>query len=77
VIVSGSSVGGLTRGGAAFAELSACTDFHSVADCLLRTALETMQTPLGNVQLIEWKKGYLEIVAQSGFKQEFFPASSG
>ena len=51
-------------------ELPACADVKSAAECLLRAALERMQAPLGNVQIIDWARGYLEIIAQSGFQEE-------
>jgi hypothetical protein len=31
-----------------------------------------MQAPLGNVQIIDWNKGYLEIIAQTGSGKNFF-----
>jgi GAF domain-containing protein len=48
-----------------------CRDERTVADCLLHQGLQLSQTDFGNVQLMNWKKGYLEIDAQSGFSQDF------
>ena len=52
-------------------ELAACATAESVAWCVLAHARQIMSTVLGNVQLIDWKIGYLEIVAQQGFSEEF------
>jgi GAF domain-containing protein len=38
---------------------------------LLHGALKLSNACLGNVQLVRWEKGYLEIKAQSGFGDEF------
>src|SRR5262245_48614589 len=46
-------------------------DVQSVLVCLLQRALEVCQTEFGNVQLMNWKAGYLEIKAQRGFQGEF------
>jgi GAF domain-containing protein len=51
--------------------LRRCRDVQSVADCLLQYGLQLSHTRCGNVQLINWKKGYLEIKAQLGFSDEF------
>lgn len=37
----------------------------------LYEALDITGQHLGNIQLIDWKAGYLEIAAQQGFTQEF------
>jgi len=47
------------------------TDERSVCEWLLSQGLDLTQTPLGNVQLIDWKEGYLKIVAQTGFREDF------
>ena len=52
-------------------QLRHCHDPHSLADCLLREGLTLSQARFGNVQLMNWKNGYLEIEAQSGFGDEF------
>jgi GAF domain-containing protein len=57
-------------------ELSTCADIKSATDCLLRIGLEVMQAPLGNVQIIDWKKGYLEIISQIGFHEDFLSCFS-
>jgi GAF domain-containing protein len=48
-----------------------CPDPHSLAGCLLHVGLTLSQARFGNVQLMNWKNGYLEIEAQSGFGDEF------
>jgi GAF domain-containing protein len=48
-----------------------CRDERSVADRLLDLGLQLSQTALGNVQLMNWKRGYLEINVQSGFSRDF------
>ena len=52
-------------------DLSACRDIKSAADCLLGRALEVMQAPCGNVQVIDRAGEYLEIISQVGFEEEF------
>src|SRR5262245_13837122 len=47
------------------------TDERSVCEWLLSQGLDLTQTHLGNVQLIDWKEGYLKIVAHSGFREDF------
>jgi two-component system, sensor histidine kinase len=37
----------------------------------LAQAMAIMDAPLGNVQLVDWRKGELEIIAQFGFAREF------
>src|SRR5262249_38837815 len=46
-------------------------DPHSLAGCLLHEGLMLSQARFGNVQLMNWKNGCLEIEAQSGFGDEF------
>jgi GAF domain-containing protein len=48
-----------------------CRDEESLANCLLHQGLQLSQTGFGNVQLMNWKNGYLEIKAQSGFTHDF------
>src|SRR6516225_572780 len=48
-----------------------CRDERSLAMCLLHGGLEQSHARLGNVQLMDWKSGCLEIKAQSGFGDEF------
>jgi hypothetical protein len=52
-------------------QIHRCDDAQSLADCLLHHGLEISRARLGNVQLMNWKAGYLEIKAQSGFGDEF------
>ncbi|HZU89877.1 MAG TPA: hypothetical protein VE993_11520 [Stellaceae bacterium] len=51
--------------------LQRCCDLQSVLDCILSWGLELTGTDLGNVQLMDWKMGYLTIAAQRGFNNEF------
>jgi GAF domain-containing protein len=51
--------------------LQHCCDLRSVLDCVLSWSLELTGTALGNVQLMDWKTGYLTIAAQRGFDNEF------
>jgi GAF domain-containing protein len=48
-----------------------CSDLQSVLDCLLSRSLEMTGADLGNIQLMDWKTGYLTIAAQYGFNSEF------
>src|SRR5579871_1210120 len=52
-------------------QLHRCTDVRSVLDCLLDRALELSGTSFGNIQLMDWKAGHLEIRVQRGFREEF------
>jgi GAF domain-containing protein len=52
-------------------QIHRCRDAQSLADCLLHHGLELSRAHLGNVQLMNWKAGYLDIKAQSGFGDEF------
>jgi GAF domain-containing protein len=54
-----------------FEELQKCTDIQSVLNCVLDRSLELSGTCFGNVQLMDWRSGYLEIKAQRGFQSEF------
>ena len=51
--------------------LEACADVRSVLDCVLNLSLNFVEADFGNVQLVDWKSGCLEIKAQSGFGDEF------
>ncbi len=53
------------------AEFQKCGDVPSALDCVLECSLELTGARLGNVQLMDWKAGYLAIVAQRGFGAEF------
>src|SRR5262249_54103008 len=52
-------------------QIHRCRDAQSLVDCLLYQGLELSRARFGNVQLMNWKVGYLEIKAQSGFGDEF------
>ena len=54
-----------------FERLRRCADVQSVAHCLLQLGLEVCQCDFGNVQLMNWKTGELQIEAQTGFQDEF------
>ncbi|HEU0158472.1 MAG TPA: hypothetical protein VFR00_04125 [Hyphomicrobiaceae bacterium] len=47
--------------------LRRCADVQAVALYLLQRALEVCQCDFGNVQLINWETGQLQIKAQQGF----------
>ncbi|HYA80698.1 MAG TPA: GAF domain-containing protein [Methylocystis sp.] len=51
--------------------LHQCRGARSVVECALTGALELTGAGLGYVQLMDWDKGLLTIVAQRGFKDEF------
>jgi GAF domain-containing protein len=51
--------------------LSSCTGLGSVLDCVLDISLELTGASLGNIQLMDWRAGYLTIEAQHGFHREF------
>jgi len=53
------------------AELHRCSDIHEVLNYLLDHGLRVSCAGLGNIQLMNWKAGYLEIKAQRGFHEEF------
>jgi len=48
-----------------------CLDIASIIERLLSRSLELTGTVLGNVQLMDWRAGFLTIEAQRGFKQNF------
>jgi len=54
-----------------FGQLQKCADIQSVLNWALNRGLELSGTYFGNVQLIDWRSGYLEIKAQRGFQPEF------
>ncbi|HKD30408.1 MAG TPA: GAF domain-containing protein [Xanthobacteraceae bacterium] len=51
--------------------LRQCSSIRSVVNCLLDRVLQVSATGFGNIQLMNWKAGYLEIKAQRGFGDEF------
>jgi len=51
--------------------LRRCPNLQSVFECALNGSLELSGAWAGNVQLMNWKAGYLEIMAQYGFHAEF------
>lgn len=51
--------------------LRSCGDVPSMLDCILDQGLELTGTALGNIQLVNWQAGYLEIASQRGFDDEF------
>jgi GAF domain-containing protein len=52
-------------------QLQNCSDLQPVLDRLLLRSLEMTGAALGNVQLMDWKTGYLTIAAQHGFNSDF------
>jgi GAF domain-containing protein len=54
-----------------FEQLQKCADIQSVLNCVLGRSLEVSGACFGNVQLMDWRSGYLEIKAQRGFQSEF------
>src|SRR5262249_54957694 len=52
-------------------DLRLCGDVGSVLNCALQHSLEVTGARLGNAQLMNWRRGYLEIEAQRGFEVEF------
>jgi GAF domain-containing protein len=52
-------------------QIHRCRDAQSLAACLLHYGLELSRARMGNVQLMNWKAGCLDIKAQSGFGDEF------
>jgi GAF domain-containing protein len=48
-----------------------CTDVPSILDWLLHRAVDLTQTGFGNVQVMSWTVGYLEIKVQHGFDEGF------
>jgi GAF domain-containing protein len=52
-------------------ELAECVTSEDVAWCTLNHARLITNASLGNVQLVDWSLGYLEIVASVGFGPEF------
>jgi GAF domain-containing protein len=51
--------------------LQQCPDIQAVLDFTLAQSLSLSETELGNIQLMEWNSGYLEISSQCGFNEEF------
>jgi len=51
--------------------LQRCSGLQPVLDRALSRAFELTGATLGNVQLMDWKRGYLTIAAQCGFNDEF------
>jgi len=51
--------------------LSNCADLQSIVNCVLDGGLELTEATLGNVKLVDQRKGYLTIAAQRGFHREF------
>jgi GAF domain-containing protein len=54
-----------------FEQLQKCPDIDAVLDCVLDRSLELSGARFGNVQLMDWRSGHLEIKAQRGFQPEF------
>jgi GAF domain-containing protein len=52
-------------------QLRRCSDIQSTLECLLGRTLELTSARFGDVQIMDWKAGYLEIKAQQGFQGEF------
>ena len=51
--------------------LQHCADLPSALENILERGLELTGATLGNVQLMDWNGGWLEIAAQRGFDDEF------
>jgi GAF domain-containing protein len=51
--------------------LSECGCIDDLHDVILARSLELTGAPLGNIQLMNWKSGYLTIAAQHGFHDPF------
>ena len=47
------------------------TNLQALLDCALARCLDLCGTELGNIQLIDWNRGCLEIKSQHGFRDEF------
>ncbi|HKS60552.1 MAG TPA: GAF domain-containing protein [Xanthobacteraceae bacterium] len=52
-------------------QLRRCGDVQATLDWLLGSCLELTCAEFGNVQIMDWKAGHLEIKAQRGFHDEF------
>jgi GAF domain len=52
-------------------QLRQCSDLQATVDWLLGQCLELTCAEFGNVQIMDWKAGHLEIRAQRGFQDEF------
>jgi GAF domain-containing protein len=50
---------------------SRCADLQSLANGILDLSVALTNADYGNVQLMNWKRGWLEIKAQRGFQDEF------
>ena len=48
-----------------------CSDLESVLACALSGGLELSGASRGNIQLMDWNTGYLTIMAQCGFDDDF------
>jgi GAF domain-containing protein len=48
-----------------------CLNIQTVLDLTLAQALRLSEAELGNVQLIDWKAGYLKITSHYGFGEDF------
>ena len=57
--------------GAMIQSFEECLDIQSVVDFTLSQGLSLSEAELGNVQLMDWKFGYLRIASQHGFGEEF------
>jgi GAF domain-containing protein len=51
--------------------IARCTDVQAILRWLLQKGMDLSQTRLGNVQLMNWDAGYLEIKLQCGFDNAF------
>jgi GAF domain-containing protein len=54
-----------------FEQLQKCPDIYAVLNCVLDRSLDLSGARFGNVQLMDWRSGHLEIKAQRGFQPEF------
>jgi GAF domain-containing protein len=51
--------------------LAASAEMRLVCEALLQQSLALTGAPLGNVQLVDWRAGELNVVAQLGFQSDF------
>ena len=52
-------------------QLRKCRDVPAILSCALDRSMEVSKSDFGNVQLMNWKSGVLELDEQRGFQTEF------